>query len=525
MSRRSVRQLVFLTMVVVLQAWSATTTFAVPPQYTIITLPSHRTQAWAYDINNNGHVAGTDVNATQPLLNPSAQPSIWRNETDGWQRLSPLSLNQTGDAFAINNAGAIVGNLNAGGQLPGESRTGRVPFIWTEANGMVALPIPAYPEIDCPPCPTTPCTDGNCWGQFTPEGQAVFFTCDDPYISITGEARGVNNSGLATGWYTFTRRGRGPGCICGPLGDCNVDYFTPRTGVVWNGSTITELGTLGGDATTPNAINDGNVVVGSSQLTPGNALSHPFRWQNGTMTDLGTLGGPSGEAHGINNAGFIVGQADNDSIPSQKRAFIWDPDVPFFVQDLGVLNPFTPESGAYAINTHNQVVGYSRVNVCTAPGSLTNCPHAIIWDSVNGLVDLNNQVTGTTIPIPVNQVNTGWLRLEYARGINDQGWIVGDGQARAPNPQSPTSITTQNLAFLLIPVTSCSGVLVGDSNCDTVRNGRDVTAFVTAVLDPIEYANRYPSCASDYICLNDVNLDQSVNASDVQGFVSLLVSP
>jgi probable HAF family extracellular repeat protein len=80
---------------------------------------------------------------------------------------------------------------------------------------------------------------------------------------------------------------------------------------------LTDIGTLGGSSITATAINDSGQVVGYGQPTgdPQYSLGaggyitvdHAFLFDGGTLTDLGTFGGVTAMALGINSAGAIVG--------------------------------------------------------------------------------------------------------------------------------------------------------------------------------------------------------------------------
>src|SRR5690242_9057487 len=63
--------------------------------------------------------------------------------------------------------------------------------------------------------------------------------------------------------------------------------------------TLTDLGTLGGNASSANAIDAGGDVAGAAQLS--NGLTHATLWASGkSAQDLGTLGGNSSNALAIN---------------------------------------------------------------------------------------------------------------------------------------------------------------------------------------------------------------------------------
>ncbi len=59
----------------------------------------------------------------------------------------------------------------------------------------------------------------------------------------------------------------------------------------------------------------------------------------------------------------------------------------------------------------------------------------------------------------------------------------------------------------------------GDVNCDGLIDGRDIQAFVMAMLDPALYSGTFPGCE---ITNADVNEDGAVEPADVAAFVPLL---
>ena len=73
--------------------------------------------------------------------------------------------------------------------------------------------------------------------------------------------------------------------------------------------TMTDLGTLGGSASTAIGINAAGQIVGNS-LTTSNAAAHAFLYSGTTMTDLGTVGKSSdSRAAGISDSGQAVAVA------------------------------------------------------------------------------------------------------------------------------------------------------------------------------------------------------------------------
>ncbi|MBZ5598936.1 MAG: HAF repeat-containing protein [Acidobacteriia bacterium] len=114
--------------------------------------------------------------------------------------------------------------------------------------------------------------------------------------------------------------------------------------------TVTDLGTLGGNATVAHAINSLGQVTGSSNLT--SSVAHAFLYQNGSITDIGSLGGSSALGLGINASGQVTGYSTQAN--GSYRGFVFS---------NGVMTAIPPLSGdystAYGINDFGQVAGNS----------------------------------------------------------------------------------------------------------------------------------------------------------------------
>jgi probable HAF family extracellular repeat protein len=225
-----------------------------------------------------------------------------------------------------------------------------------------------------------------------------------------------------------------------PMGTSFLSGNATMHAALWEGNSVTDLGTLGG----PNSAvewpveNDRGYVSGISETSrkdplgestswschaflPDNGSSGDtclaFVWYNGRMHELPTLGGNNGYGAGMNESGEIAGWAetkkhDPTCIAPQVLQFlpaVWNAKTRriFALPTLTVNGKKDPDGAATAVNRQGEVVGIS--GTCyVAVGSFT-AHHALLWKDGRA-IELKT-IGGVSWNTPV--------------AINDEGQIVG----------------------------------------------------------------------------------------------------
>jgi probable HAF family extracellular repeat protein len=243
-------------------------------------------------------------------------------------------------------------------------------------------------------------------------------TFGGPNSSFAGnppEVRLLNNSGAAVGGADTPTPD--PSCI-GFNFDCYLGY-----GFKWQDGVAQELGALpGSNSSFAVWVSDGGLVAGLSQngidpLTGGPAFEAILWGQAGSITDLGTLGGNQSIANAVNNRRQVAGVALN-TIPdaytstglffapgaTQAHAFRWTKSQG--MEDLGTLGG--TDSIAVLTNERGQIAGWSFTNMTV--NSTTGLPtlDPFLWENAT-MLDLGT-LGGT---------------FGQANGLNNRGQVVG----------------------------------------------------------------------------------------------------
>jgi probable HAF family extracellular repeat protein len=341
----------WLATLAVVAALTAAQTGSAQSRYTVTdlgTLPGFENSfVWPQTLNNLVHVAAYASNEADPNAIFGVSPYLWKGpadidllpgfpdspytiatglndrdqvvgmsgpDPDGkycavlWERgmlhnLGTLPGDLGSQAYLINNAGMVVGDS----------------YSWNaELETLVTIAVYWNPGKSFPLPPLHDGTVSVAWG-VNDRGQIVGQSGDDEHFHTVL-------------WST-----------------------SPKAGVV-------DLGTLGGDSSSPNAINNHGEVVGTAQTAGGDW--HSALWDKSGITDLGNFGDdPFGCAWALNNCGQIVGFSGVDySDGSTAHALLWENGTMINLQDQ-----IPGDSGwvlrqALGINDQGQIAGFGQFN-------------------------------------------------------------------------------------------------------------------------------------------------------------------
>lgn len=249
----------------------------------------------------------------------------------------------------INSSGAVVGNFPFGGATHGFSNIGGVITDLGTLGG---------PDSFAAALNDSHVIVGT---SINPGGQRRAFRYEGGAMVDLGTLGG-DNSGAAD----INNRGDIVGTAdIGPDAALDRRAFLLRPGV-----TMQDLGRIevpdpeGGSGAL--GINELRQVVGQSVVgpfTPPESPNHAFLYKCEEMLDLGTLGGQFSIAEAINERGQVVGQASTPDLHF-NRAFLYYRGV---MKNLGTL-PGGDFSWAFDINDHGHVVGFSNTAAAAERG-------------------------------------------------------------------------------------------------------------------------------------------------------------
>ena len=221
------------------------------------------------------------------------------------------------------------------------------------------------------------------------------------------------------------------------------DPFPPddwlADGTIWHGilsngnGIVRDLGGLAGNHSVPTEIAENGLIAGLGENGSLDDLAgfpqlRALLWDAGrVLHNLGTLGGNTSLANSLNNHGQVVGSAanaiaENPDVASyfnsflpaaqQIRAFLWEDNA---MRDLGTLGG--NDSTATAISQNGNIVGFASTD--TAVHDTTGLPtlHPFLWK--NGRMTDLGSLGGTL-------ASTGSFAFgPFGKTVNDQGQVIG----------------------------------------------------------------------------------------------------
>lgn len=318
------------------------------------------------------------------------------------------------------------------------------------------------------------------------------------------------------------------------------------------------------------AVNDAGQAAGDSRSVPSDpatnqAILWQYDWEAGTW-DIVELPAPTGGlscgAHDLNNAGEVIGWYTASG--GEKHAVVWA-----FDDDLGTWQPTDLGQGeAFAVNDSGTVVGYivstegqqtSGQWTCTQRDRASYTWDPILQEARAYAVNDSGQIVGESgdqaflyLPKAMYGLAAGVHILDtelypaascwsftLGRDINNAGQIVGYGIPAGQTEPHSFLLDLDSLADCQVngvldacdiaqgtsPDLNLNGVpdeceILGDANCDGIKDVRDISAFVLALLDPSAYSAAYPTCN---IMLADCNSDDVLDGEDIRFFIEILM--
>lgn len=215
-----------------------------------------------------------------------------------------------------------------------------------------------------------------------------------------------------------------------------------------------------------------NTRVGTSTVT------RPTLWQGSTVSDLGLLGGNSARAFGINRLGQVVGHSylsDNTTL----HAFLWVDGVLRDLNDLLPAGSGWVLNEARAINDFGQITGYGAHNGITRAFVLSPVPTTVTI-SLDGYT---GDYSVLPLQVEVRSATTGEILLTFSATLSAAGQFslmltpATYHLAFKADRSLHRVLTGVTLPAGTLPVALLNGDIDGDNEVTLLDFGRLVAAF------------------------------------------------
>ena len=297
------------------------------------TLPGGN-NSFAVAISSRGSLAGASENGLiDPVLGPEVVATLWKDGqiVDLGTLGGILSL-----GFDINDRDQIVGYALNAIPDPFLGGTELRAFLWQDGRMQDLGTLGDGPDAIAQFINERGQVAGISFTSSVPNPESGIPTID-PFLWENGhmtDLGSLGGVGINTAVTGLNRRGQVTG-----NSDVTRDGSITHA-FLWDGS-LHDLGTLGGDFSFTNWIDDSGEAVGGA-TTQDNATLRATRWKNGHATNLGSLYGDiCSIAFGSNSAGQIVGNSIPCDVDGPSRPFLWENGGPMV--DMNSLIP--PGSG------------------------------------------------------------------------------------------------------------------------------------------------------------------------------------
>lgn len=305
-------------------------------------------------VNDRGQVTGHAVAFYQPPWMPETHAFLYDHATGEMRDLGTLPRPPEGEGTmasfgkAINDLGWVVGDGTTNWQAPDHP----VPmhaFVWSPVGGGLMRDIGTLGGV-------------YSWANAINNSNVVVGEAQTPYWFRAfrwTETEGMVELGDPPGWYATSAADiNDAGVVVGYAVLTNVPpYFWHA--VMWKGTNRVDLGTLGGESSHAEAINNRGVVTGNSGVPDVPGLTRMFIWTEttGMIAVPPPPGGDYDWAYDINDAGVIVGQIGGPDVPG-GRAGCWVNGTWFDLQARCLTG--WSNTLAFGINNHGWIVGYGQ---------------------------------------------------------------------------------------------------------------------------------------------------------------------